>query len=79
MLDQTDGSPKSQDWGLNRAVSWRMKFCWFPHYCFLSGKSLWGKSAYHGINIITGPGDPVQEDYWIEKDEFLIWNLKGRK
>lgn len=71
--------PRSQDWGLQRAEGWKLKFCWFPHTCFLTGKSLWGKLAYRGENWITGPGDPVVEQYWIEKSEFLIWTLKGKK
>ena len=71
-------SPPSQDWGLKRACGWKLKLCWTPKKCFLSGKDLWGKRAYHGENWITGPGDPVINHYWIEKNEFLIsfTNLK---
>ena len=71
--------PRSQDWGLQRAGGWELKFCWIPEYCFLTGKSLWGKRAYRGENWITGPGLPIVEYFWIEKHEFLIWNLRGRK
>jgi hypothetical protein len=69
----------SEDYGLNKATGWKLKLCWIPKNCFLSKKPLWGKRAYHGERWITGPGEPVFVDYWIEKTEFLIWNLKGRK
>jgi hypothetical protein len=78
-VDNVQASPPSEDWGLNRARHWKLKLCVAPHRCFLSGKMLWGKQAYYGENWITGPGDPVVQKYWIEKHEFLIWNLKGRK
>ena len=72
-------APLSEDWGLNRAKWWELKLCWMPKKCFLTGKSLWGKRAYHGENWITGPGEPVVHHYWIEKNEFLIWNLTGKR
>lgn len=78
MSDEIQQAPLSEDWGLNRAVGWKLKLCWTPKNCFLSGKKLWGKRAYQGINMITGPGEPVIEEYWLEKSEFLFWNLKGR-
>ena len=71
-------SPPSEDWGLSRARGWKLKLCWLPKRCFLSNERLWGKKAYHAQRIITGPGEPVIEDYWIEKSKFLIWSLKGR-
>lgn len=73
-------SPPAEDIGLNRATGWKLKLCWTrPRNCFLTGKQLFGKRAYHGVRIITGPGEPIYVDYWIERSEFLIWNLKGRK
>jgi hypothetical protein len=79
MGDEVQASPPSEDWGLSRARDWKLKLCLTPKKCFLSEKPLWGKRAYHGVRTITGPGDPVYEDYWIEKNEFMIWNLKGRQ
>lgn len=72
-------SPPSEDWGLQRAVGWRLKLCWLPKQCYLTGKKLWGRYAYYGERWITGPGEPVMESYWIEKHQFLLWTLKGRK
>ena len=67
------------NWTLKRATGWRLKFCWLPRKCHLSNKTLWGRFAYQGYNVFTGPGEPVIEHYWIEKNEFLVWNLKERK
>jgi hypothetical protein len=75
---EVQNSPLSEDWGLRRANHWKLKLCWLPKKCFLTGKDLWGKFAYHGERWITGPGEPIVEHYWIEKTEFIIWNLKGR-
>jgi len=72
-------SSSSGDWGLQRAQHWMLKRCWFPKKCYLTAKSLWGKLAYRGENWITGPGEPIVVHYWIDKNEFLVWNLKGRR
>ena len=78
MLDHVpDGSPPSEDWGLGRAKHWALQLCWLPKKCFLTGKPLWGRLAYHGERWITGPGEPIVEHYWIDRDEFIIWKLKG--
>lgn len=79
MSDEVQQSPPSDDWGLNKAHGWKLKFCWLPQTCFLTGKQLWGSHAYHGARIITGPGEPVIDDYWIEKHEFLIWQITRGK
>jgi hypothetical protein len=78
-LDNILSSPPSEDWSLRRAQYWKLKLCWLPKKCFITGKTLWGKLAYRGERWITGPGEPIMEEYWIEKTEFLIWNLKGRQ
>jgi hypothetical protein len=72
-------SPPSEYRGLQRVKVWKLKFSLFPRKCFLSNKALWGKFAYHGINWIGGPGEPVKEVFWIEKNEFLMWNLRGKR
>ena len=72
-------APPSEDYGLKRVKYWDLKLCLLPKKCFLSGKNIWGKRAYYGERYIHGPGEPVVDTYWIEKNEFLIWNLKGRQ
>jgi hypothetical protein len=77
MLDSGPyASPPSEDWGLRCAKDWQLKLCWMPRICFLTGKPLWGKRAYRGIRWITGPGESIEEIFWVEKHEFIIWNLK---
>ena len=79
MGDEVQQSPLSEDWGLNRARNWTLKLCWTNKKCFLTGKSLFLKQAYYGENWITGPGEPIVDRYWIEKNEFILWNLKGKE
>lgn len=76
MGDEVQQSPREEDWGLQKARGWKLKLCWRPNTCFLTGKQLWGKKAYHAIRVITGPGDHILEDYWIAKDAFIFWQLK---
>ena len=76
-MEEVQQSPRSEDWGLKKARGWKLKRCWRPNTCFLTGRQLWGKKAYHATRIITGPGTPVEEDYWLEKNEFIMWNLRG--
>lgn len=66
-------------WELNRVGQWKLMFSWIPRKCYLSNKQLFAKFAYKGTRIITGPGLPEIEHYWLDKTEFLIWNLKGRR
>lgn len=66
-------------WYLRQAKDWRLKICWSPKKCRLSGKDLWLKQAYQG----TGPatfykkGVP-DEKFWVDRDEFVMWNLRGQ-
>lgn len=76
-LDNTvQGSPLSEDWGLNRVKYWDYKFCLLPHKCFFSKKPLWLEYAYYGERYIHGPGEPILDTYWLSKEEFIIWQLK---
>ena len=78
MGHHVDQAPRYEDWGFGRAVGWKLKFCWFPKICFLTGKILWGKHAYHGARLIMGPGEHIYDQYWVEKNEFIITRLKGK-
>jgi hypothetical protein len=75
MSDEVSQSPPSEDWGLRKAQYWKLKLCWLPKKCFITQKPLWGKRAYHGERWITGPGEPVVEHYWLDKFEFMKWQL----
>lgn len=77
-MDEVQQSPLTDDWGLNGASRWQLKMCWAPKKCFLTGKQLWGQHAYYGERHMHGhaPGALYVDEYWIEKDEFLLWQLK---
>lgn len=50
-------------------------FAWLPKHCALSHKTIWLKNAYRLIVTYTGPGDPVIESRWHDKNEHIIWKL----
>jgi hypothetical protein len=79
MLDHVTGSPPSEDWGLRCAKDWQLKFCWTPNRCALSGIDLWGRRAYRGAIWRHSSGTPVKDVYWVDRDEFIMWRLKGVK
>lgn len=58
-------------------IDWQVKFCWWPRKCSISKKNLWGKIAYKGTLMITGPGDPVFIVHWLSKEEFLLSRIRG--
>jgi hypothetical protein len=58
-------------------ADWYCKFVWWPRRCEISKKRIWLKRAYKGIQMITGPGDPVFVVKWVTKEEFLFQRLKG--
>jgi hypothetical protein len=59
----------------DRCRGWELKFAFLPKQCFRSGKKIWLKYGYRGIALWTGPGDPMPETQWHDKDEHLIWLL----
>lgn len=65
------------DDGFYERANWILKFSWLPQRCCKTGKPIWLKKGYKGTVIWTGPGDPVVESRWLEKDRFLILRLKG--
>lgn len=48
----------------------------WPRRDALSNKLLWLKPAMKGVRIITGPGTPVVETYWVDPEEYLMYKLK---
>lgn len=60
-----------------RCLGWQLKFSFFPRRCFYTGKYLWFKLAYRGTAMLTGPGDPIFEDRWCERHEYLFLKIKG--
>ena len=62
---------------LKQAKDWHLKFALVPRQCAVSGQRIWLEPAYRGTRVITGPGTPVVEHYWINRIEFMIWRLKN--
>ena len=60
-----------------RCINWRLRFIIWPRRCFYTGKYLWFRSAYLGIGMICGPGEPVFEYRWCEKNQYLFLKIKG--
>jgi hypothetical protein len=48
-----------------------------PRKCFYSGRLLWFKYSYKVTAMWTGPGTPVFEDRWVDKNEYLLKKIKG--
>lgn len=60
-----------------RCIGWEKKFSLIPRRCYYTGKYLWLKTAWLGTAIITGPGTPIIECRWCDKDQFLFLKIKG--
>ena len=65
------------DYFKSRCIGWELRFSFFPRRCFYTGKYLWLKLAYRGTAMITGPGEPIFEDRWCEKREYLFLKIQG--
>ena len=60
----------------NRRIGKQTKLSIWPRRCYLSGKSIWFKKSVRVTSMVTGPGDPVFQDYWCDPHEFLIYEMK---
>ena len=68
------------DRDLREAKDWKLTRSLRPRKCVVSGKELWGKKCYKGTRIFEMWERKVAvQEYWIEKHEYLIWLLKGKK
>ncbi len=58
-------------------AQWQLKYVIWPQHCEITGRRLWpGTLAYRGRAMYTGPGTPVFETRWHDRQEHLIWQLK---
>lgn len=60
-----------------RCLNWQLKWSLWPRKCHYTGKLLWFTLAYKGTAMITGPGEPVFEYRWCERQEYLFLRIKG--
>jgi hypothetical protein len=67
-----------EDYAFKRAsIGKKLKFLIWPKRCYISGKLLFLQYAYKQTAMWTGPGDPVFEHRYYDKNEFLIAQIKG--
>ena len=76
LSDKTIEALRIEDYGLNKVCDWKLKFVLSPRTCFLTGKRLWLEYVYFGTRLLVGPGEPIVDEYYIDKTEFIIWQLK---
>jgi hypothetical protein len=62
----------------NHCLGWQLKFSLIPRTCFYSGKWIWLKRAYRGTAMWTGPGEPIFEDRWVDRKQYLFLRLQGK-
>jgi hypothetical protein len=60
-----------------RCIGWQLKYSLIPRKCYYTGKSIWFKLAYQGTAMITGPGEPVFETRWCDREQYLFLKIKG--
>ena len=58
-------------------AEWKLCRVVWPKLCEISGRRLWpGTLAYRGLATWHGPGTPVVEEHWHDRQEHLMWQLK---
>jgi hypothetical protein len=60
-----------------RCIGWQLEYSFLPRRCYYTKKLLWFKNAYKGTAMVTGPGEPIFEDRWCERNKYLILKIKG--
>ena len=48
----------------------------WPRRCRISKRILWLEPAYTVSRIITGPGTPEYESFWLAAEEFIAARLR---
>lgn len=61
----------------NHCIGKELLFSFLPRKCYYSKKPIWLTRAYRVTSMWTGPGTPVFDSRWIDKNEYLIKELKG--
>jgi hypothetical protein len=78
LTDVVSRSYRSKEWGIHHVTDWHIHFCLWPRRCLFTDKTLWFEICYKGSRAIIGPGEDVVAEYYIDKFEFIKWNLKGK-
>jgi len=69
------GYDRNDDFYRNGYLGAKLKFVWLPETCNISGKRIWLEYAYKLTAMWTGPGDPIFEHRWHDKNTHIIWKL----
>lgn len=64
------------DYFMDHVVGRQLKFALMPRHCYITGRLLWLENAYCITAMYTGPGEPIFEYRWYDKNEYLIARLK---
>lgn len=75
-MSENTQAPPEESWYWRRA-DWGLSFAWLPHRCAVSNRLIWLERAYHGQQVITGPGSDVVLHWWMTKEEFMVNRIKG--
>lgn len=58
-------------------ATWKLKFAWLPHRCYITGKEIWFEHAYHGRRSRAIPSGITTEHRWLDKETWIVEKLKG--
>lgn len=72
-----DAYVQMEDTFKRHCVGTQLKFTFLPKKCYITGKTLMFEYAYVQTGLWTGPGEPMFEYRWYDKNEFLIARIKG--
>lgn len=61
----------------NERAKFEYLWSFWPRRCYVTGRLLFGTLAVRGRAMWTGPGEPVIEDRWYDRNEAVILMLKG--
>lgn len=61
----------------SHCIGWELKFSVIPQRCYFSNKLIWMCCGYRGAAMWTGPGEPVFDIRWVDRDEYLLARIKG--
>lgn len=71
-----DSEVQSYDYFWERA-NWTYKFALIPKRCAKTNKWMWMQTVAQAHCMYTGPGDPIHEYRYIDKNEFFMLQLQG--
>jgi hypothetical protein len=60
-----------------RCVGWSLEYSLLPRRCYYTGKYIWLTKAYKGTSMLTGPGEPIFEHRWCDREQYLFLKIKG--